>query len=146
MRKLDKEQGFSVIEILMVVTIMIILTAMIAPQFTHRAQQARVSVARVDVEVNLAQALDAYQMDNGFYPTTEQGLTALWVKPLSAPVPAYWNGPYLKKKTVPLDPWQNPYVYQAPGTHNQEAYDLFSRGPDGVPSADDIVNWYATGG
>lgn len=140
--RLNDQKGFSVIEILMVITIIVILTAMIAPNFTKRTKQARISVAKVDVEVNIAQALDAYEMDNGFYPTTEQGLKALFVKPSSSPVPSNWNGPYLKKKRVPIDPWKNPYVYQSPGVKNEEDYDLSSLGPDGTESEDDIVNWY----
>ncbi len=139
---LQNSKGFSVLEILMVVTIIIILTAMVAPNFTQRTQQARVSVARVDVEVNIAQALDTYEMDNGFYPTTEQGLPALLTQASSTPVPSNWNGPYLKKNRIPTDPWKNPYVYRCPGKKNPQDYDLFSYGPDGVESADDIVNWY----
>ena len=136
------KKGFSVIEILMVITIIIILTAMIAPNFTKRTKQARMSVAKVDVEVNIAQALDTYEMDNGFYPTTEQGLGALLKKPHSSPVPRNWNGPYLKKNRIPVDPWKNPYVYRSPGIENTEDYDLLSYGPDGVEGGDDIVNWY----
>jgi general secretion pathway protein G len=138
---LRNKKGFSVIEILMVITIIIILTAMVAPNFTKRTKQARMSVARVDIEVNIAQALDTYEMDNGRYPSSEQGLAALVRKPSSAPVPHNWNGPYLKKKQIPTDPWSSPYVYESPGMNNEEDYDLSSYGPDGVEGEDDIVNW-----
>ena len=82
-----------------------------------------------------------YELDNGRYPTTEQGLKALVVEPTTSPVPNNWSGSYLKKKKIPKDPWGNPYVYGNPGTHNTEGYDLYSYGPDGVEGDDDIVNW-----
>jgi general secretion pathway protein G len=80
-------------------------------------------------------------MDTGQYPTTEQGLSALIATPTSAPVPTQWNGPYLKKKSIPKDPWGRDYVYVSPGTNNPESYDLSSLGPDGVEDSKDITNW-----
>ena len=80
-------------------------------------------------------------MDNGRYPTTDQGLKALVVEPSTEPVPMSWSGPYLKKKQIPKDPWGKEYVYKSPGSYNSDAYDLSSVGPDGSEGSDDIVNW-----
>ena len=78
-------------------------------------------------------------MDNGTYPTTEQGLSALKQKPSMSPIPTNWKAPYLKK--TPKDPWGNEYIYVQPGLHNKDDYDLYSYGSDGIESQDDIVNW-----
>ena len=82
-----------------------------------------------------------YELDNGRYPSTSQGLRALIEKPTESPVPTNWNGSYLKKKRIPKDPWGNDYVYVSPGVHNDEEYDLYSLGADGIESSDDITNW-----
>ena len=129
------------IEIMLVVIIVGILAAMVVPNLSGRGKQARVSAARADIEANLTAALDLYELDNGQYPTTSQGLAALIAKPTSSPAPANWSGPYLKKKRAPLDPWGREYVYASPGSHNAEDFDLASHGPDGVESKDDITNW-----
>ncbi len=139
---LDKtKRGFTLIEIMLVVIILGVLVAMVAPSLFGRSEQAKVAAARVDIESNLATALDLYELDNGHYPTTEQGLKALNEKPTTAPEPSNWNGPYLKRKKIPLDPWKKEYQYISPGLHNKEEYDLFSYGSDGIESDDDIVNW-----
>lgn len=135
------KKAFTIIEIIMVVIIIGILTAMVVPNLAGRSEQARLAAAKSDIEANLTAALDMYEMDNGTYPTTEQGLMALLVKPSSTPVPTDWNGPYLKKKKMPTDPWGNPYEFAYPGIHNTEDFDLYSLGQDGVQSEDDIVNW-----
>ena len=135
------KRGFTLIEIMLVVIIIGILVAMIVPNISGRSEQARKTAARTDIESNLSTALDLYRMDIGQYPTTEQGLSALLAQPTVAPVPTQWNGPYLKKKKIPKDPWGRDYVYAFPGTHNPESYDLSSVGGDGVESADDITNW-----
>ncbi len=135
------QRAFTMIEILLVVVIISILAAMVVPNLTGRSDQARVVAAQTDVDSNISAALDLYKMDNGTFPTSEQGLAALVVQPTTAPVPAHWNGPYLKKKKIPQDPWGRPYVYLAPGGHNKESYDLYSLGQDGVESKDDIINW-----
>ena len=134
-------KGFTLIEIMLVVIIIGILAAMVVPNMAGRGEQARVSAARADIDANLTSALDLYELDNGQYQTTEQGLRALLEKPSAAPAPASWNGPYLKKKRIPLDPWGREYRYVSPGTHNTEEFDLFSYGQDGVEGKDDIVNW-----
>lgn len=133
--------GFTLIEILLVVLIIGVIAAMVVPNLAGRGEQARKSIARADIDTNLDSALGMYEIDNGRYPTTEQGLTALLQKPNLEPVPGNWNGPYLKKKVLPKDPWGNEYVYRYPGDHNTDGYDLSSMGQDGAQSADDIVNW-----
>ncbi len=115
---------------------------MVIPRMAGRTEQARRAAAKVDIETNIAMALDLYELDNGKYPTSEQGLQALVTKPASSPVPSNWNGPYLKKKSLPVDPWNRTYIYVSPGVHNAEDYDLYSYGPDGVEGGgDDITNW-----
>ena len=139
------KSGFTLIEIMLVIIIIGILVAMVVPNFAGRGEQARRAAARADIEANLSTGLDLYELDSGRYPTTEQGLNALIEKPASAPAPANWNGPYLKKKKIPLDPWGRAYAYVCPGVHNSEGYDLSSHGTDGIESQDDIANWKDTG-
>ena len=133
----DRE-GFSLIEILLVVVILGALAAMVVPRLSGRSDQAKVSVAKSDIEANLATALKLYELDNGNFPTTSQGLDALLEKSGSSPIPANWNGPYIEKR--PIDPWGNPYVYESPGSHRLD-YDLSSQGKAAKSDEDDIVNW-----
>ena len=131
-----KERGFTLIELTLVVIILSILIALVAPRFVGRAKHARIAATRIQIE-HFSVALDSYELDNGQFPTTEQGLSALRFKPSDAP---NWNGPYLKKQ-IPKDPWGNSYVYIFPGVHNID-YDLYSYGPDGAEGTeDDIKNW-----
>ena len=138
--KLD-QKGFSLIEILLVVIIIGTLAAMVIPRLSGRSDQARIAAAKADVDVNLATALKLYELDNGFFPTTEQGLGALLKKSATNPVPKNWNGPYIEK--APIDPWGRPYQYESPGTHRPHDYDLYSLGknPKSDQTSDDIVNW-----
>lgn len=129
-------RGFTLIELMLVVIIIGILVAMIVPRMAGRSEQARAAVAQADVDLNIATALKLYELDNGAYPTTEEGLEALLTAPGSA---KRWKGPYLEKK--PVDPWGNPYRYKCPGTHRPKDYDLYSLGSDGIESEDDIGNW-----
>lgn len=138
MRRYRKE-GFTLIEIMLVVIIIGVLAAMLVPNIAGRSEQARKTATRGDIESNLSTALDLYRMDTSQYPTTQQGLSALITQPAGGP--AQWSGPYLKKKKVPRDPWGHDYVYLFPGTHNPESYDLSSLGVDGVESNDDVTNW-----
>ena len=132
-------RGFTLVELLVVVTILGILVAMVVPRLAGRTQQARVARAEADVKANLALALDLFELDNGRYPTTEEGLNALRIKPPDA---TNWNGPYLKRDA--LDPWGHPYRYRYPGAQNPADYDLSSLGPDGSEGTpDDIVSWKA---
>ncbi len=138
---LREKTGFTLIELMLVVIIIGTLVAMVVPSFVGRSEEAKVVAARADIEANLGVALDMFEMDNNFYPTTEQGLRALWQKPAIPPVPTNWRGPYIKKPII-KDPWNHPYVYVCPGVHNANSYDLVSCGKDGAEGGeDDIVNW-----
>jgi len=131
--------GFTLIELLLVLIILSALAAMVIPRLAGRGEEARRNVAQADIKGNLAVALKLYEIDNGRYPTTEQGLAALLKKPTAPPIPNNWKGPYIESE--PVDPWGKPYVYRHPGTHPPKDYDLYSLGPDGVESQDDITNW-----
>ncbi len=138
-----KERGFTLIEILTVVVIIVILASTLAPRFFGRTEDARIAAAKSDI-ATMELALDAYEADNGFYPTTEQGLDALYNAPTSQPVPTNWKGPYLKKR-VGNDPWSGTYIYMCPGLNNANGYDLCSYGRDtkegGQGPDADITNW-----
>jgi len=134
---INKEKGFTLIELMLVVIIIGVLIAMVVPRFAGRSEEARRAAARADIEANIAVSLDLFELDNGRYPTTEEGLQALITQPSELDS---WRGPYLKKRRIPKDPWGNPYSYISPGTHNPD-YDLASFGPDEVESGDDITNW-----
>ena len=139
-RTLNLKKGFTLIEIMIVVIIIAGLAAMVAPRLVGRTDQAKKAIAKADVSSNLPMALKLYYLDNGRYPTTEQGLAALESAPTTAPVPANWGGPYLE--TLPEDPWGNPYKYKSPGDSNKTTYDLYSAGADGTDGTDDdIKNW-----
>ncbi|HTZ11323.1 MAG TPA: type II secretion system major pseudopilin GspG [Candidatus Margulisiibacteriota bacterium] len=131
-----RKKGFTLIELMLVVIIIGALVAMVMPRLTGRSEQARITAARADVQANIATALKMYEIDNGSFPSTEDGLNALLTKPGSV---SNWNGPYLEKK--PIDPWGREYKYKSPGEHRSADYDLYSLGKDGVESADDITNW-----
>ena len=135
------QHGFTLIEIMVVVVILGILAAIIIPRISDRPEQARRTKAIMDIK-SIETALSLYQMDNGSYPSTEQGLEALVEKPTTGRIPANYNeGGYLKK--VPLDPWKNPYIYISPGAHGD--FDLISYGNDGEEGGEDkfadINNW-----
>ncbi|MDD4899805.1 MAG: type II secretion system major pseudopilin GspG [Candidatus Omnitrophica bacterium] len=130
-----RKKGFTLVELMLVVIIIGVLVAMVVPRMVGRSEQARSEVAKADVNLNIATALKLYELDNGAFPTTDEGLNALLAAPASAP---NWKGPYLEKK--PLDPWGKEYHYRSPGTHRQD-YDLYSLGRDGIESGDDINNW-----
>lgn len=134
-------RGFTLIEIMVVVVIMGILAALVVPKLMGRTDDARIIAARQDI-ANIMQALKLYKLDNLRYPTTEQGLQALIVKPTSGPEPKGWKaGGYLDK--LPKDPWGNGYQYLNPGLHGE--IDVFSFGADGQAggaAADaDIGSW-----
>jgi len=133
---MKSRNGFTLIELMLVVIIIGALVAMVMPRFAGRSEQARVAAAKADVSVNIATALKLYELDNGDFPSAQDGLSALLSKPSSA---ANWNGPYLEKR--PIDPWGREYKYKAPGDHRTYDYDLYSLGKDGVESEDDVKNW-----
>lgn len=135
-----KKAGFTLIELMIVVVIIVALASMVVPRLSGRTEQAKKAVAKADISSNIAMALKLYELDNGNFPTTEQGLGALASAPSSAPVPSNWNGPYLE--TIPLDPWGNSYKYKCPGNSNKATYDLYSTGKDILEGTDDdIKNW-----
>lgn len=135
------QKGFTLIEIMVVVVILSILAAIVVPRLLSRPEEAKRTKAQVDIK-NIEEALGLFKLDNGFYPTTEQGLQALVHKPDVGKIPTkYPDGGYLKK--VPLDPWGNPYVYLSPGVHGD--YDIISYGADGEQGGEgknaDINSW-----
>ena len=135
--------GFTLIEILVVIAVIAVLAALVAPNVFRHVGAAKDAAARSQMEM-LGAALDAYRLDNGRYPTTAQGLAALWEEPAIEPRPTNWRGPYLRKR-MPPDPWGNPYRYSYPGEHDPRGYDLLSLGADGRPAGEgedsDVVNW-----
>ena len=134
---MNRSKGFTLVELLIVVTILGILVAMVVPRLAGRTEQARRARAAADVQGNIPLALDLFELDTGKYPTSEEGLNALRVQPPGA---QNWKGPYLKQG--PVDPWNRPYRYVYPGAKNPQDYDLFSLGPDGAEgTSDDIGNW-----
>ena len=132
----SRRRGFTLIELLLVLVILTVLAAVVMPKFTDRSRQARLTAARSDIAA-IEGALDAFEVDVGRYPTTEEGLRALVEVPGSA---RSWRGPYIKKG-IPNDPWGNPYVYRYPGQHNPTGCDLQSFGEDGREGTDDVDNW-----
>jgi len=130
--------GFTLVEIMLVVIIIGALAAMIIPRLSGRGEEAKARVAKSDIDANIATALRLYELDNGSFPSTAQGLEALRVKPNTNPLPQNWNGPYVEKE--PLDPWGRPYIYVSPGEHRPD-YDLSSKGKDASSDKDEITNW-----
>lgn len=135
--KLLNHRGFTLIEIMVVVVILGILAAAVVPKIMSRPEQARIEKTKHDIGA-LESALNIYKLDNYQYPSTDQGLESLVTKPSGAPQPRnYKKGGYIKK--LNKDPWGQDYLYLFPGTHTD--LDLYSLGPDGQPSDDDIGNW-----
>ncbi|HZO87606.1 MAG TPA: type II secretion system major pseudopilin GspG [Chthonomonadaceae bacterium] len=132
-----RARGFTLIELIVVIIILAVLAAVVIPNVIHRTDDARVSSAIATIQ-SFDTALDLYRADTGQYPTVEQGLNVLITNP---GVPK-WNGPYLKNQSsIPLDPWNHPYVYRQPGSDGRE-YEISSTGPDGQPGTnDDIQSW-----
>ncbi len=135
-------RGFTLIEIMVVVVILGILAAVIVPRFLSRPDEAKVTKTKVDMK-SIEESLGLFKLDNGFFPSTEQGLKALVTKPETGRIPTKFSvDGYLKK--VPTDPWGKPYAYISPGVHNRN-FDLISYGADGEPGGEefdaDINSW-----
>lgn len=132
------QHGFTLLELLVVMVIIGLLAGYVGPRYFSQIGKSEVKAARAQIDA-LEKALDQFRLDNGRYPTTEEGLKSLVERPSTAPK---WGGPYLKK-AVPADPWDRAYIYRAPGEHGE--YDLSSLGKDGQPGgteeAADITNW-----
>ena len=133
------EQGFTLIEILVVITIIGLIMGLVGPRVLNYLSEAKGKAAKIQIE-SFASALDLYFLDSGRYPSTSEGLTVLVQRPGNA-LP--WNGPYLKGAVVPADPWGNPYIYRMPGQHG--TYDIISYGSDGTEggagAAADVTSW-----
>lgn len=137
-RSLEKSQGFTLLEILVVIVIIGLLAGYVAPRYFAQVGKSEVKLAHAQIDA-LEKALEQYRLDVGHFPNSSQGLAALYSKPSDE---IKWNGPYLKKAPPP-DPWGNSYVYVEPGSHGD--YDLLSHGKDGRPGGEgeaaDITNW-----
>ena len=130
-------KGFTLIEVMVVVVILSILAVFIVPKIMSKPEQARITQTRQNIRI-LETALNLYKLDNFQYPSTDQGLEALVSKPSGEPEPRNWNKDgYIER--LPRDAWGNEYQYLSPGTHGK--IDIFSLGPDGIASDDDIGNW-----
>lgn len=135
------EEGFTLIEIMVVIIILGLLVAIVAPKILGRTDDARITATKLQIR-QLEEALHLYKLDSGVYPSTEQGLDALINKPNIGEIPMHWReGGYAPK--IPNDPWTHPYVYLSPGAHGD--YDLLSYGADGEPGGEgknrDIESW-----
>jgi general secretion pathway protein G len=137
--KRSAQHGFTLIEMLVVISIIGLIMALVGPRVLNYLSESKTKTAKIQIE-SFSSALDLFFLDSGRYPTGSEGLTALVQPPGNV---ASWNGPYLKGAVVPADPWGHPYVYRAPGQHG--AYDIISYGSDGqeggTGAAADITSW-----
>jgi len=139
----SKKRGFTLVEIMVVVVIIGLLAALIGPRLVGQSEVAKITAAKTQIK-NFEQSLELYHLNNGFFPTTNQGLDALITKPTMPPEPKnYQNGGYLRARAVPKDPWGSEYIYICPGENGD--YDIISFGSDGKEGgqdgAADISNW-----
>lgn len=136
-RRRRVEAGFTLVEMLVVITIIGLIMALVAPRVLNYLSESKAKAAKIQIE-SFGSALDLFYLDSGRYPTSSEGLVALVQRPGNNPT---WNGPYLKGGVVPADPWGRPYLYRAPGEHG--AYDIVSHGQEGQNggTASDITSW-----
>jgi general secretion pathway protein G len=138
-RREPRQRGMTLIEILVVLTLIGVVLGIVGSNYLGKSEQAKAKAAKIEID-QIGQTLDLFKLENGRYPTTQEGLQALVTAP---PGMTTWAGPYWKKSTVPKDPWGHEYKYQSPGTHG--AYDIISYGADGVEGGEgvnkDITNW-----
>ncbi len=144
-----KNKGFTLLELLVVIVILGILATFVGTRIMGKPEEARQTQTKIQIQ-SLESALNMYRLDNGDYPSTEQGLRALVEKPGTGTIPRKWrDGGYLDKPRVPRDPWDNEYAYLSPGMRNTNGFDLFSYGADGQPGGEgkdaDIGNWESEG-
>lgn len=136
----NRQSGFTLMELLVVMAIIALLVALIAPRLFGQVSSSQIKATKAQIEL-LSRALDSFRLDAGRYPTQSEGLMALIEKPQGA---ATWSGPYLGKRQIPKDPWGNNYIYARPPARGVD-YDLYSLGSDGKPSGEgdaaDIGNW-----
>jgi general secretion pathway protein G len=135
LNRASASHGFTLVELLLVLVILGILAAIVVPKFSGRTEQAKEQAARTQIST-FQTALGTFEVDNGHYPRGRQGLQELIVRPRDA---QNWRGPYLQTDRVPLDPWGNEYIYESPGRHNPDSYDLSSAGSPGANKP--IANW-----
>lgn len=124
-----RRNGLTLIELIVVLVVIGLLAGLVAPQILGRVSDARITTAKTQIEL-IGVALENYRLDNGVYPSTQQGLEALRTRPSGAPDARNWRGPYLKK-AVPADPWGRPYLYRSPGDKDRSGFDLQTLGRDG---------------
>ena len=138
-KRMNGQGGFTLIEILVVITIIALIMSLVGPRVLNYLAESKVKAAKIQIQ-SLGSALDLFNLDTGRYPSTGEGLAALVQSPGTIPS---WNGPYLKGGVVPNDPWGHPYVYRSPGEHGP--YDIMSYGSDGqeggTGTAADITSW-----
>ncbi|GFE59809.1 type II secretion system protein GspG [Geobacter sp. AOG2] len=143
MKQFNNRHGFTLIEIMVVIVILALLAALVGPKIMGRTDDAKIETTKTQIR-SLESALKLYKLDNGVYPSTEQGLNSLVTKPTVGVIPKnYKEGGYLESKNVPKDGWSNDFLYVSPGEHGD--YDLYSYGADGAKGGEgknaDIDSW-----